>query len=167
MPNKAITRETVQYILSSAKGTHFTGGINQNATEEENLAGLASNSIIIRTVIMQADQALDWNLLIFGKDTFADTDLDADAFIAQREMDMASYGKRIAGAGQYYMELDNLAIPYVDADGTYELHLALQNLSATAKNAGATGEVVISIVYEVIQDLVGLSASTGGAGPMD
>jgi hypothetical protein len=85
---------------------------------------------------------------LFNKDSFADTDLDVDNFYSEVELDLATYGWRIAGAGQYYMILNGLSVDYEDSDGTNELHVALQNLSASAKNAGATGEVVILLVYE-------------------
>jgi len=149
MSNKLLTQDKqVIYKLVTDKDTHFTGAILQNATEEENLTGLVSNRIRITGVAIQADQQLDFRVAFFRTDGFADTNLDLDTFQSEVELDLPSYGWRIAGAGQYYMVVNSLDIPYEDADKTYELHVALQNLSATAKNAGATGEVVVAIYYE-------------------
>lgn len=150
MVNSAETKDSkITYRLRSDKDSHFTGAINQNATEEENLTGLIANKIRITGVSVQSDQSLDYKLIFFKTDGFADTDLDLDTFASEQEMDLPSYGWRIAGANQYYMAVDGLAIDYQDDDETHELHVALQNLSATAKNAGATGEVVVEIRYEV------------------
>lgn len=135
--------------VRSDKDTHFTGAIAQNAKEDENLTGLLSNNIRITKVAIQSDQQLDYRLIFFATDQFDNTDLDVDDFTAEREMDLTAYGFQIAGANQWYMELDNLSILYTDDDATYELHVSLQNLSATGKNAGATGEVVIEITYEL------------------
>lgn len=135
--------------IRSDKDTHFTEAIAQNAKEDENIAGLLSNNIRITKVAIQSDQQLDYRLIFWATDQFDNTDLDVDDFMAEREMDLTAYGFRIAGANQWYMELDNLGIQYSDDDATHELHISLQNLSATGKNAGATGEVVVEITYEL------------------
>lgn len=134
--------------LVSDKDAHFTGAIAQNAIETENIAGLISNNIKITGIAIESDQNLAYRLLFWRKDTAASADLDIDEFIADQELDLPSYGFQVAGAGQYYMFVDGLDIEYQDADDTYELHVSLQNLSATGKNAGATGEVKIVIFYE-------------------
>ncbi len=150
MTNKMLTKDTkVIYTLSTDKDVEFTGAIVQNAVEQENLAGLASNRIRITGISIQSDQQLDYRVILFNKDTFANADLDIDTFAEEQELDLLSYGFLIAGASQYYMVVDGLAIDYDDEDGTHEIHVALQNLSATAKNAGATGEVVLKFFYEV------------------
>lgn len=134
--------------IASDKDSHFAGAIAQYATEEENLTGLIGNKIKITGVSIQSDQALDYRLILFSKDSFADTDLDSDKFIGELELDLPSYGFRIAGANQYYMAVTGLNICYEDEDETNEIHVALQNLSATGKNAGATGEVKVLFTYE-------------------
>tara|TARA_Y100000034_G_scaffold9879_1_gene10465 strand:+ start:1472 stop:1903 length:432 start_codon:yes stop_codon:yes gene_type:complete len=134
--------------LRSAKGSHFTGAIAQNAQEAEDLTGLAWNKIVIRGVMIQADQQLRFRVIFWAKDSLDDTDLDADAYIGEVEVDLVAYGYQIAGANQYYLDIRGLALDYQDEDSTNELHISLQNLSAAAKNAGATGEVVVEISYE-------------------
>ena len=149
MTNRAIAKDSkIVYNLTSDKDSHFSSGINQNATEEENLTGLISNRIRINSISIQSDQSLDYRVILFSTDGFANTDLDLDTFQSDVEINIPSYGWRIAGANQYYMVVNGLAIDYEDEDATYELHVALQNLSATAKNAGATGEVVLRFTYE-------------------
>ena len=49
----------------------------------------------------------------------------------------------------YLMNLKGLKIPYEDKDESKELHVLLKNLSPTSKEAGAAGEVVIEIKYEL------------------
>ncbi|KKN50485.1 hypothetical protein LCGC14_0632100 [marine sediment metagenome] len=134
--------------LTSDKDIHFTGAIATNAIEAENLTGLVSSEIRITGVVVQSKQALDYRLVLFNKDTMEDTDLDVDAIISEIEVDMASYSFRIAGANQYYMIINGLSVDYEDLDETREIHVALQNLSAASKNAGATGEVTVKFLYE-------------------
>lgn len=136
------------HTITSDKDTHFYEAINQNATEEENLTGLVANKIRIVGVAIQADQSLDFRCIFFSTDDFANTDLDVDDFIGEVELDIPSYGFQIAGANQYYMVVNGLSIDYTDDDGTNELHIALQNLSSTAKNQTTTGEVRIVVMYE-------------------
>lgn len=160
--NVVITKESsVRYILSTDKDSHFTEAIAQYATEEEDLPGLASNFIIIREVTILSDQNLSYRLLFFTTDGFANANLDLDTFLSSRALDIPTSGFQIGATGKYYLEVDNLAISYHDDDGTHELHVALQNLSATGKNAGATGEVVVHILYELVQDVV--KVISGGA----
>ena len=147
-PSNIVTAVQPFYTLRTDKDSHFTGAIAQNATEEENLTGLNTNKVRITSVAIQSDQQLDYRVILFNSDTFADTDLDADRYFADVELDLPSYGFRIAGAGQYYMVVNGLSIDYEDLDASKELHVALQNLSATGKNAGATGEVVVLFGYE-------------------
>lgn len=49
----------------------------------------------------------------------------------------------------YRFVLAGLNIPYEDTDKTKKLHVILKNLSPTAKQAGAGGEVVIEVSYEL------------------
>lgn len=141
-----VGKETRSYI-DSDKDSHFTTSIAQNAIETENLTGLSDSNITITGVSVQADEALDFRLWLFGTDGHADTDLDDDEFIDFVDLDLATNGAQIAGAGQYYYAQTGLNIDYEDEDASNELHLALQNLSAAAKTAGAAGEVKVKIFY--------------------
>ncbi len=147
MPSTVASMASIQYI-STDKDAHFTGAIAQNAIESENITGLIANHIKIVGLAIQSDQALAYRLIFWRKDTFDDADLDIDEFIADQELDLVTYGFQVAGAGQYYMFVDGLDIDVQDADTTYEIHVSLQNLSVTAKNAGATGEVRIVFFYQ-------------------
>ena len=144
----AAAPKSVFYTLRSDKDNHFTGALATNAKEDENLSGLLGNKIRIVGVALQSDQNLDYRVIFWKKDSFDDTDLDLDRFCGEVELDLPTYGYQIAGANQYYLDMRGLDIDYEDEDETYELHISLMNLSATGKNAGATGEVVIEIYYE-------------------
>ena len=135
--------------LRSDKDSHFSGAIAQNAIESEDLTGLLANKIRIRSISVTSDQALDYDLLFFGSDAFANTsDLDLEHFQGIIPLDIATNGVRIAAANQYYMSAEGLDFLYEDVDSTNELHVSLRNNSATEKNAGATGEIVVTFVYE-------------------
>lgn len=134
--------------LRSDKDSHFTGAIAQNAVESENLTGLAWNKVRIRGIMLQADQQLKFRLIFWSKDTLDDTNLDLDAYIGEQEVDLVASGFQVAGANQWYLDIRGLSIDYQDEDSTNELHISLQNLSPTAKAAGATGEVVVEVTME-------------------
>lgn len=135
--------------IRSDKDSHFTGAIAQYAKEDENLTGLLANKVRITGVAIQADQNLSFRVILWSKDTADDTDLDVDEYCGEVSLDLSTNGFRIAGAGQYYLDMRGLEIDYEDDDESKELHVSLMNLSASAKNAGATGEVVIEVYYEV------------------
>lgn len=145
-PTISVGREERKRIVSD-KDTHFTGAIAQNANEKENLTGLESNEITIVSIGIQSDQPLNYRLWIFETDGFDDTDLDADSFMEFVDFDLVTNNVQLGAANQYYFAITELDIDYKDLDETNELHIALENLSATAKNAGATGEVKLQFKY--------------------
>lgn len=144
----ASAAKSVFYTVESDKDVNFTGAIAQYAKEDEDLTGLLSNKVRIVGVSLQSDQSLHYKVLFWNKDTFDDTDLDLDAFCGEIDCDFTSYGFQIGGAGQYYLDIRGVDIDYVDEDGTNELHVSLLNQSATSKNAGATGEISLTVYYE-------------------
>ena len=143
----ALKTETVVYTIRSDKDTHFTGALVQNAKEDENLTGLASNKIRIKRVRAQSDQNLDWEWYHWSTDTMDDVDLDIDSFRG-RYLHDAIEGEQLAGANQYYYDSGPVDVTYEDLDGTFELHISAVNRNAVAKIAGATGELIVDIDYE-------------------
>ncbi len=137
------------YSLRTTSTVEFTLGILTNATEEENIANLVANKIRITGVSIISQQQLDFRLIFFSSDTFANAAVDVDAFRNELELDIPSYGFQIAGAGLWYMSVNGIEMDFEDADGTLEIHVALQNLSAAAKlAAGAGGDVAVIFTYE-------------------
>lgn len=152
-----VTTDTVgiEYIRTD-KDTHFTGGINQNAKEDESInfptdwGSLRINECVIEGIAIQSDQNLEWDVFIWTGSEYDNTDLDTDVFLEYVNFSTTS-GKQIAATNQYYYAITGLEIPYKDADNTRKLHSSLCNRSATAKNAGATGEVVITFMVRPIR----------------
>lgn len=152
-----VTSDTIpiQHIRSD-KDTHFTDGIAQNAVEHENIAfpgGLIGcGECVIEAIAIQSDQNLDWDVFFWGTDGNANTDLDLDTFIEYVNF-ATTVGKQIGATAQFYYATTSLNIPYKDNDwddtppitAAAELHISLVNRSGTAKNSGATGEVVIDV----------------------
>ena len=129
------------------KDTHFTGSIAQNAIEEENITGLDANEISITGVSIVSDQQLKFRLWFFETDKFQEANFDDDEFVDFIDLDLATDGAQIGATGAWYYAVSCLCIDYEDLDNTKELHIALQNLSAAAKNAGASGEVKLKCSY--------------------
>jgi len=134
-------------LLQSDKDTNFTGALAQNASEDANLAGLVSNQIVIKDVVVIADQQLAFEIQLFTTDGFSNADLDLDTYLGSIRFSEGD-GKQVGGAGPFYYDVHGLDLFYTDADGTNEIHARLVNRSATAKNAGATGEIVVKFAYE-------------------
>jgi len=78
--------------VRSNKDVHFTEELAKNESEQENLAGLISNKILIHNVAISAAQALKFRLEFYSRDTFTDPDLDVDTFIGAVELDLSKYG---------------------------------------------------------------------------
>ena len=136
-------------IVESSTSSHFTGAIAQFAQETENLTGLSDNRIFIRGINAQSIQKLKYRLIFWKTDTFDNTTLNDDSYIDDVILDFTNDESafQIGNTGQYYLNISSLEILYEDDDESDELHCSLQNLSATSKDAGATGEIQIDFKY--------------------
>ncbi|MEW6214546.1 MAG: hypothetical protein AB1478_04985 [Nitrospirota bacterium] len=153
MPATTDTNPLV-YIRSD-KDTHFTGGLAQHEFESESISFpnevSHTNEVIIEGIAIQSDQNLEWDIYIWTGVEYDNTDLDLDKFLEYVNFASTS-GKQIGSplANQYYYSKTGLSIRYKDGDNTKKLHCSLVNRSATAKNAGATGEVVVQFTVSPI-----------------
>ena len=147
---------TIRRVLRSDKDTHFTGGLAQNASEDENIAipgyssavlGSGAVRFFVREIRIISDQNLIWEVQLFAKDTFGTSDADTDSFLGAHQFAVAD-GVQNDGAGFFYYSAVGLDLFYHDADDTGEFHITLVNRSAGAKNAGATGEIVVELGLE-------------------
>lgn len=138
--------DKMQHVRTD-KDTHFTGTLAQNAQETENVTGLDSNAGSIKSLAILSDQQLDWDVVFYSTDGFVNADADVDSYLGRVEFGAAD-GRQIAGTGLFRYDAFDLNLPYLDGDGTNELHVGLVNRSATAKAAGDTGEVVLRIGFQ-------------------
>lgn len=137
------------YSKTTDKDTHFTGALTQGNKEDENITGLFGNKITINSIAIMAKQRLDFYLYFWNQDDFSNTDLDLDDFSGIIHCDLITHARRVGGANQYYLSLEDLGLDYEDEDLSKELHVSLYNASATAKIAGANGQVAVQIKYEL------------------
>jgi len=141
---------TLRYFASD-KDTHFAGALTTDAIENESInmtsdwQATSKQKCVISELMLESDQNLDWEIVLWSTSAYSDTDLDVDKGVTRIKVP-ASTGEQIAGAGQYYYE-NPLAqsIDYIDEDNRSKVHIGLINRDVTAKNAGATGNVVIRI----------------------
>ena len=149
----------VEFIITD-KDTHFTGALATNVVEHEDIdypsdwGVLGLNEMIIESVSIQSDQNLEWDVFIWSGAENLNADLDLDTFLDYFNFPTTS-GKQLGGTAQFYYASvsNNVAIPYRDNDKTSKLHISLVNRSATAKNAGATGEIVVKIAVRPIRGI--------------
>lgn len=133
--------------LISVGVTHFTDVIALNAIEYEDITGLLANKIYIRDVNIQCTSALAFRLWFWSTAGHANADLDVDGFEDFIELDMATNGEQIAGAGQYYYNDAGLNLMYEDEDGTFTLHCGLQIFAGAGKLAHPAEVVQIDIKH--------------------
>lgn len=129
------------YVISSVPTVDFLAGLVLNASANANLVGLTDNTVTITGLTIVSVQRLHYQIQLFKKDTF----LPAD-FCASIDVDLASYGVLVGAV--YVMDITKEDDLYLDLDSTQELHVALVNRDAAAKNAGAAGAVAVSFKYE-------------------
>lgn len=89
---KGIERYPSRSVVSEA-GIHFTDELVKDASEQENVAGLVSNKILIRNVSISSTQPLHFRLEFYSRDTFTDSDLNEDPFVGSVELDLSTYGE--------------------------------------------------------------------------
>ena len=94
-PDFLETMEPSIKSVTSIAGNHFTDALAKDASEQENLTGLVSNKIIIRSVSISSNQTLHLRLEFYSKDTFTDSDLDEDSFVGSVDLDLPSYGIKL------------------------------------------------------------------------
>ncbi len=144
------------FPIVSLKGSNFTEGLAQWVASAMNNRPLwpssGSRRFLIRAIEVLARENFGPELNFFSTAAGFTTDPATDTAIARFGF-IATMGEQIGGAGLWRYYVDGLAIPYVDLDtvntGTPPtLHVILQNISATAKTAGAPGEIVVTVYVE-------------------
>lgn len=135
------------WTIRSDKDAQFTGAIAQNAIELESFGTLVTPKVVISRITILSDQNLSWRLIFFSTAAADDTDADVDSMVDWFDF-VDTSGFQIAGAGLYRYAASGLEFHYGPAGRT--LHVALMNLSAAGKNAGATGEVVVEVSGPIV-----------------
>ena len=138
-------------VITTDKDVHFTGALAQYAVEAETLVagtyGVSAgfDALEITKIKCQSDQQLIWRLHFSTSSLFDDTDLDVDDLDDYCEFDMVADGELYANANQY--RLTKIIEPTYLYKSVLEgsFYLVLENLSSTAKIAGATGEIIFEI----------------------
>lgn len=134
-------------IIRSDKDTHFTTAIALDNHEAENLTGLNSNVGVVESVTLLAEDNIDWRVHFWSTDGFDNADLDTDAWLGSVDfsaVDGVQLPALVSTTFRY--SKSGLALPYVDDDGTNELHVSLEAIGV-AKTAGATGEVALLVGF--------------------
>ena len=143
--------------VQSDKDVQFTGAIAQNAGENEDFAsGLELKECALVGIEVISKQNLDWEIWFSSKTcatNFGNTDLDLDGYLGRCLFAVAD-GKQSTDSGvtSYYYSKE-MASPIILRDDTttntkFNLHMRLVNRNATAKNAGATGEIVVKLAVD-------------------
>lgn len=144
--------------LKTSGATQFTDTGTQNVLYTANITSVGYNQVSVRNIAIASSQNLAWEVFLFSKDTFNNASVDTDSCIGRIAFDAAD-GIQFGGAGNYFyssMESTlnaggNVGIPYIDEDGTSELHIGLVNRTATVKQPGTYSPVAITFLVEGVK----------------
>lgn len=138
---------TFVYPVTSDPAVNFLEALAQNAASAMNILygvpPVFSRQYLIRAIEVTTKEAYGPELNFFSTAAGLTTDPATDTFLSRWGF-LSSMAERIGATGLYRYYVDGLAIPYFDGDtinsvNPPSLHVILQNISATAKSADATG----------------------------
>ncbi len=145
--------QSLSYRIVTDKDVQWTGALAQNAGANETINvpwADANLRLTLSALTVVSDQNLAWELAFWNSAVFGSSNLDLDGYIGNWQF-QTSDGFQIAATGSYRYFIPDLGIPLVDLAGAGNLYVTLINRSATAKNAGATGEIVVTFHVEAQQ----------------
>ena len=151
--------QSLFYRIRTDKDVQWTGAIVQNAGANETITvpwADAPLSLTLTGISVLSDQNLAWEFNFWNSALFgSSSNMDLDGWIGLWGF-AAADGQQIAATGNYRYYIDGLEIPLWNssANGTstmQELYVSLVNRSATSKNAGATGEIVVTFHVQAQQ----------------
>lgn len=140
------------------KDVHFTTAISQNAADEESLSSTYVSAAVrgrnnvargrVRSIRILSDENLAWEVHFYGNSSFDTTDADTERFLGMWAF-VAGDAKTATSDSFYHYYIDGLDIAHESSDGL--VHLRVINRSASAKTAGANGEMVVELGFEPAQ----------------
>lgn len=146
-------------LVRSSATAQYTDAIDQNASENENIQlppymQAVGAQLRVTALSIISVQNLAWELWLFGSNAFQTADFSTDQFLGFWGFNAADARRVNSGTyAQYYYYIDGLNIPYVDRSASSSvlpsLHAALVNRSASAKIAGALGNIVVQATIEL------------------
>ena len=140
------------FFATTDKDVDFTGALAQNAAATASIAVPqmpSSSQVRLNNIEIISDQNLAWEVWLWATSSFNNNASDLDAVYPYgRWAFTAADGVQIAGTGPWYYFISGLGVPYQDGQNLSKLNVMLVNRSATSKNAGASGEIVIKFALE-------------------
>lgn len=139
--------------IESIPSMHFTGEIEQYDYETENLY-VGTNRIKIQNISLLCSQQLNFRVWLFStEDFYADTP-GKTKLVDVIDFDLTSYGKQIGNTGLWMYSITDLNLLYIDQNSNGKLHIAIENLSESAKSPVDTEDTSVLIVQVLYEDLV-------------
>jgi|SRR5690242_5709584 len=152
------------YLIASNSRLDFLGTLAQNAGAvwHPALPSALGSRALVRSLVIQSVQNLDWELLVFKMynggtpQSIPPGGTIDNVVFAGKYRFFAADAVQIAAAGPYLYYIDGLEIPYHDLDSVNASGLAtppfftavLVNRSVTGKSAGDAGAVVLRVGLE-------------------
>jgi len=134
-------------MVKSDKDLHFTTELITNAIEKEAFTGLGIDHGVIRSIVIESIQNLDWDLYFWENSTNNSTDLDLDKAIGWVALPN-TIGFQIGATGQYYYVKHDLYIPIRNLAHNETLYVGLVNRNGTQKEADASGYITVMAMID-------------------
>lgn len=141
-----------EYVrVESRKDIHFIDQIDQYQASEEDLT-LTDNRILIQNVTVMSKQQLNFRVWLFGTKEFYADNPDNIKVVDFIDFDLTTYGRRYKNTGLYVLTITDLNLLYNDLDQTNKLHIAIENLSTSPKQA-VSSELIFQAIYESLESM--------------
>ena len=122
------------YAVSTTATSHYTGALIQDAVESETIPGLRGDGQgAIKSIAVKSKQNLAWQVELY----------DDDGYIIEKHAFGESDGT-LASSWYYYAQSVDWGIIQSLSD---VVAMGIRNLSVTAKIAGASGQVVLTVRF--------------------
>lgn len=145
--------QNILFPVKSRADVDFTEALAENAASAMvtlyGVEPIFSRRYFIRAIRVTAKENFGPQLNFFASAAGDTTEPSTNTFLGRWGF-AASMGTQIGATGLWQYYIDGLAIPYYDEDTILttvppNLHVILENISATAKSADADGAVTVEV----------------------
>ena len=129
-----IGSQTTIWMIKNDFSTTIAAGARSALTNIVNVGPFIK--IYIVGIAISSEANTNWRVKFYSKDTGIGATYDLDTYLGDVEIASLS-----ATAGTFYEGSVECAIPYWDYDGTYEIHMILENIGSV------TSKALVTILY--------------------
>ena len=143
--------------VRSVFGTNFTDALAAGATENESLAGLTSNQVVIRQITVISKENCDWGAIFYGSSDYSAASDSISSDTAESALSFSLLGATALQVGDlYYVTAAGLELLYQDEGAGRELHMGLfvESGSSNTKSQGTDGWLEVRVFYTKVGGVI-------------